>query len=227
LTQPNYPTLIPLPTELQGERIVLRPLVPADGPAMIAAIEESRVELDAWMDWPPAMRTEDDGVDYCIRMAAEWLRRDSLNVGIFDASTGRYLGNTGFHTIKWRLRAFEIGYWLRTSATGHGYMTEAVQLLLALAFEHLDARRVTILCDATNNRSSAIPVKLGFTHEGTHRKDSVTPAGDIRDTMVWAMLDDDYRALQASAIVDDTREGRGRAETAASSASNQTMDRKG
>ena len=205
MPQPTYPTLIPLPTELRGERVTLRPLVPADGPAMIEAIDESRVELDAWMDWPPAMRTDDDGVDYCIRMAAAWLRRDSLNVGIFDTATGRYLGNTGFHTVKWRLRAMEIGYWLRSSAVGKGYMTEAVALLLPLAFDHLTARRVTILCDATNHRSRAIPERLGFTLEGIHRKDSVTPSGDVRDTMVWAMTDDDWHATGRSSRPDNTR----------------------
>ena len=193
MTASPYPTLIPLPTELRGARILLRPFLPDDGAALIAAIDESRTELDAWMEWPPAMRTVDDGTDYCIRMAAEWLRRDSLNLGIFDGTSGRFLGATGFHTVIWRLRTLEIGYWLRTSAVGGGYMTEAVALLLPLAFETLGARRVRILCDIQNVRSRAIPERLGFTHEGTHRKDSVRPSGDVRDTMVWAMTDDDWR----------------------------------
>lgn len=197
---PIYPTLIPLPIELRGERVLLRPFLPGDGAALIAAIDESRVDLDAWMEWPPAMRTVDDGTDYCIRMAAEWLRRDSLNLGIFDAATGSFLGATGFHTVIWRLRVMEIGYWLRSSAVGRGYMTEAVALLLPLAFDRLGARRVRIHCDATNRRSAAIPERLGFVHEGTHRKDSVTPAGDTRDTLVWAMTDDDW--LASRGVVD-------------------------
>ncbi len=190
-----YPTLIPLPTELVGERITLRPLRPSDGVALLEAVDESRADIDIWMDWPPTMRTHDDAVDYCIRMAAEWLRRDSLNVGVFETATGRYLGGTGFHSISWRLRVFEIGYWLRTSAAGHGYMTEAVRLLLGLAFGRLDARRVAILCDTLNTRSLAIPERIGFVHEGTHRKDSLTPSGEPRDTLVFALTDDDYREL--------------------------------
>ncbi len=205
-----YPTLIPLPTELTGDRITLRPLQPGDGPGMLEAIDESRAEIDVWMDWPPMMRTQDDAVDYCIRMAAEWLRRDSLNVGVFETATGRYLGGTGFHSISWRLRAFEIGYWLRTSASGHGYMTEAVRLLLSLAFDQLDARRVTILCDTRNTKSRAIPERLSFVHEGTNRKDSLTPSGEPRDTIVFALTDDDYRALRkAGATVDNVPGRRG------------------
>lgn len=196
MSRPTYPTLIQLPAQLTGERVTLRPLTPADGPQMLEAIDESRPELDAWMAWPPGMRTQDDAVDYCIRMAAEWIRRDSLNVGVFETATGRYLGGTGFHTVNWRLRSFEIGYWLRTSAAGHGYMTEAVRLLVTLAFEQLAGRRLTILCDRLNVRSRAIPERLGFVLEGTLRKDSITPGGDVRDTMVWAMTDDDYRAGQ-------------------------------
>jgi ribosomal-protein-serine acetyltransferase len=192
---PTYPTLIPLPAEIIGDRVTLRPLRPDDGPALIAAIDESRVELDAWMTWPPMMRTQDDAVDYCLRMAAEWIRRDTLNVGVFDTATGRYLGGTGFHTLDWRVRSFEIGYWVRTSAVGKGYMTEAVRLLVALAFEHLEGRRVEIRCDAQNARSRAIPERIGFVHEATLRKDTLTPDGQPRDTLIYGLTDDDYREL--------------------------------
>lgn len=204
-----YPTLIPIPSELIGERVTLRPLRPTDGPAMQEAIDESRAEIEVWMDWPPMMRTQDDAVDYCIRMAAEWLRRDSLNVGVFETATGRYLGGTGFHTISWRIRTFEIGYWLRTSAAGQGYMTEAVRLLIGLAFDRLDARRVSILCDTRNTKSRAIPERLGFVLEGTHRKDSLTPSGEPRDTLVFALTDDDYQTLREQGATGQFPNGRG------------------
>jgi RimJ/RimL family protein N-acetyltransferase len=199
MRQPVYPTLITLPTELRGERVTVRPYRPDDGPALLAAIDESRVELDAWMAWPPMMRTQDDAVDYCLRMAAEWIRRDGLAMGIFDTATGRYLGGTSFHGIDWRLRSFEIGYWLRTSATGRGYVTETVRLLAEMAFEVLDARRLEIRCDAQNRRSAAVPERLGFVHEGTLRNEQLRPDGTVRDTLVFALTDADYRAMRDEA----------------------------
>ncbi|WP_256205508.1 GNAT family N-acetyltransferase, partial [Calditerricola satsumensis] len=37
------------------------------------------------------------------------------------------------------LRVFEIGYWLRRTARGHGYAAETVQVLTRFAFEELKA----------------------------------------------------------------------------------------
>lgn len=56
----------------------------------------------------------------------------------------------------------EIGYWLRSDATGQGYATEAVQSLL-MAVERLPGvRSVEIHCDARNRASAAVPHRLGF-----------------------------------------------------------------
>ncbi|HEV2527093.1 MAG TPA: GNAT family protein [Thermomicrobiales bacterium] len=192
---PTYQTLIPLPPEVRGDRVLVRPYRPDDAAGLIAAINESRAELNEWMAWAPHQRTLDDALDYCLRMAAAWIRREDLAMGVFDAASGRYLGGTGFHRIDWQTRSFEIGYWLRTSAVGQGLMTEAVGLLLEVAFEVLDARRVEIRCDAQNHRSAAIPRRLGFTIEGTLRKEGLTPAGEVRDTLVFGIIDDDYRGL--------------------------------
>lgn len=194
----RYPTLIDLPDELTGERVYLRSLRSDDGPAMLAAIEESRTELDPWLTWPKDFQTEDHARDYCIRMAADWLRRSQLVFGIFARTTDTYLGGTGLHQINWNIPAFEIGYWLRTSATGNGYMTEAVSLLTVFAFEQLGARRVKINSDVENKTSRAIPERLGYLLEGTLRNDSVAPSGEVRSTAVYALTDDDYRNLKSA-----------------------------
>ena len=57
---------------------------------------------------------------------------------------GGLLGGTGLHRIDCELRRFEIGFWIRASAEGQGYVSEAVQAMTALAFDQLDARRVQI-----------------------------------------------------------------------------------
>lgn len=194
----RYPTLIEVPDQLVGDRVLLRPLRPDDGPAILAAIEESRAELDRWLVWPKSFQTEEHARDYCHRMAADWIRRSQLVFGIFDRETGTYLGGTGLHDIEWDIPALEIGYWLRTSATGKGYMTEAVSLLTACAFERLGARRVTITSDVKNAASRAIPERLGYGLEGILRNDSLDPHGDVRSTAVYALTDDDYRALTHS-----------------------------
>lgn len=188
------PTLVPVPDRLVGERVLLRPYREDDAPSVFAAIDEARGHLAPWMGWGDSHRSVDDTRDYCLRMAASWLLRSALIVGIFDKADGRYLGGAGFHEPDWDGRTFEVGYWLRPSALGHGYVTEAVRLLVGLAFGQLDARRVDLWCDATNERSRNVAERCGFVFEGRLRNRSLTPDGQPRDDFVFSLVPGDPAA---------------------------------
>jgi RimJ/RimL family protein N-acetyltransferase len=117
MPDPIRPTLIAIPDELRGRRVLLRPYRANDAKQVFAAIDESREHLEPWMPWVDEHATVDDTRDFCIRSASHWLLRSELPLGIFHAAGKRYLGSTGFHAPDWALRAFEIGYWLRATAT--------------------------------------------------------------------------------------------------------------
>ncbi len=195
---PPHLTLIPLPAELRSERVLLRPLVGEDAPAVFAAIDESRALLRPWMEWVDKHQTVDDTLDYCLQCQARWLLRSDLALGIFAPETGQFLGGTGFVTPDWTVRVFEIGYWIRASAEGHGYVGDAMRLLVELAFRDLEARRVAIFCDAQNRRSQRVAERAGFVHEGTMRNDSLSTDGEIRSTLVFSLIPEDYARLVES-----------------------------
>lgn len=181
-----------LPEELVGERVIVRPYRASDGAAVFEAIDESREHLAPWMPWVKEHKTPDDSEAFARRANARWLLREDLGVGLWERDAGRYLGGSGLHRIQWDVPSFEIGYWIRASAEGKGYMTEAVRLLCRLAFETLDANRVFIRCDSRNTRSAAIPRRLGFQHECTARNDARSLSGELRDTFTFAMTPEDY-----------------------------------
>lgn len=188
------PTLIDLPAELCGPRIVLRPYVAADADAVFAAIDESRAHLAPWMGWADHHRSVADSRDYCLRSAARWILRADLTLGIF-AADGTYLGGTGFHDPDWEHRRFEIGYWVRAAAVGHGYATEAVGLLVDLAFGQLGAQRLFLRCDARNAASRRVAQKNGFVLEGQLRNDHVVPDGTLSDDLVFALVPSDLALI--------------------------------
>lgn len=194
---PGHPTLIPLPDELRAERVVLRPYRPDDAAAVFAAIDESREHLRPWLPWVERHVTVEDTRDFCARAAANWLTREDLTIAIFAAGDGRFLGGTGLHRISWRDGTFEIGYWLRKSAEGRGYMREAVRTLTACAFEQLGARRVAITCDERNARSRRVAERLGFVPEGRLRNTILDPYGRPRNTLVFALIPEDYARVRA------------------------------
>ena len=192
-----HPTLIPLPDELRSPRLLLRPYCPDDADQVFAAVDESRAHLSPWMAWVDDHVSVDNSRDWCARCAANWLLRTDLTVGVFAAASGYYLGCVSLHDPDWDLRAFRIGYWLRASAVGQGYATEAVRLLVDLAFGSLAARRVELRCDARNGPSRRVAERVGFVLEGQLRNAFLDPDGQPADELVFALIPDDVRLRPA------------------------------
>lgn len=190
------PILRDLPAELLGDRVRVRPYRAGDGPALFEAIVESREHLRPWMPWADTHQQVDESEVFVRRMGAKWLGREDFCCGIWDRETDRYLGSSGLHPRDWDVPEFEVGYWIRRSAEGRGYVSETVRLLARLAFETLGANRLFLRCDALNARSAAVARRLGFVHEGTFRHDSRDPSGSLRDTHFFALVAGDYAKLR-------------------------------
>jgi RimJ/RimL family protein N-acetyltransferase len=189
------PARVELPAELLGPRVLLRPYREDDAPQLWEAVDDSRQHLARYMPWIEFYQSPEDAKVQARRLAARWLMREELTMGIFDRASGRLLGGSGLTRIDWNIRRFEIGYWLRESAVGHGYVTETVQVLTRFAFEQLHANRVLIRMDVGNARSRAVPERLGFVYEGCLRKELPDAHGQPADIDVFALLPDDYQRL--------------------------------
>jgi RimJ/RimL family protein N-acetyltransferase len=183
-----YRTLIPLFEELRGARIVVRPYRESDAQDLFEAVAESRDHIRPWLPFADAHQTIEESRDWIIQMMAHWLLREDLILGMWEAATNRYLGGTGLHAHDWDFGYFEIGYWIRPSAEGHGYVTEAVRLLANYAFDTLKANRLEIRCDELNVRSAAIPQRLGFVREGRLRNNAITTDGRLRTMLVFSLI---------------------------------------
>jgi len=188
----KYLTLFTLFEELRGEHVLVRPYLESDAQALQEAVAESRDHLRPWMPFADAHQTVEESRDWIIHEMANWLTRQNMVVGMWDAATQRYLGGSGLHPRNWDIGYFEIGYWIRASAEGHGYVTEAVRLLTDYAFEALNANRIEIRCDELNVRSAAIPRRLGYVKEGCLRNDTTTPGGKLRNTLIFSLIADEW-----------------------------------
>lgn len=147
---------------------------------------ESIDALRPWMDWAQRAPTPAESLAQARRSREEFERDEEYQLLMFRGD--RIVGSTGFHQVDWRVPKLEIGYWVRTSDSGRGYVTEAVAALTALAFERLGAARLEIRCHPENEASRRIPERLGFTLEGILRRDSVHVDGSLRDTALYARL---------------------------------------
>ena len=186
------PLLIEVPMRVETERLILRCPQPGDGPAIHQAEHESLDELRPWMPWAHTPKSPDESEAYCRRMHAKFILREDLVMFAFERDAagveGRFVAGTGLHRIDWGVRRFEIGYWRRTGCGGQGFVTEATEALARLAFDRLDARRVELRMDDANAASWKVAERAGFTLEALLRGDSLTPAGEVRSTRIYARV---------------------------------------
>ncbi|MFL6765308.1 MAG: GNAT family N-acetyltransferase [Sphingomicrobium sp.] len=83
------------------------------------------------------------------------------------------------------------GTYYRPKLRGSGFNRRAKDMLLARAFE-CGIRRVEFRVDRRNARSQAAMKKLGAVREGVLRADRVTWTNHVRDTVLFAILNDEW-----------------------------------
>ncbi|HEX6026725.1 MAG TPA: GNAT family protein, partial [Solirubrobacter sp.] len=70
------------------------------------------------------------------------------------------------HTVAWRHKRAEVGYWLVPAARGRGIGRTAVSLMVEWAFETLELDRIEITTTTDNVGARALARSLGFHEEG-------------------------------------------------------------
>ncbi len=178
------------PYRLESDRLVLRCYEPGDEVALVEAISESLDSLRPWMPWAQAEPTLEQFRAWVRRSRGDYDLMTNFNLAMIDRASGRFLGSSGLHRFDWEAGRFEIGYWLRDSAVGQGYVTEAARRLTRFCFEDLAAYRVEIRAEADNTRSRAVAERLGYVLEGILRAQSVW-GGRARDMALYSLIRSD------------------------------------
>ena len=89
-------------------------------------------------------------------------------------------------------QTLEIGStYYRPSRRGTGFNRRCKEMMLRHAFER-GYRRVEFRVDGRNARSQAAMKKLGAVREGVMRADRITWNGHVRDTVLFAILKDEW-----------------------------------
>ncbi|MBA2654371.1 MAG: GNAT family N-acetyltransferase [Gammaproteobacteria bacterium] len=178
---------------IKTSRLVLRPPQIGDENALNEAILESYEVLNKSMLWADHKPTAEESEMQARLAAANWILKKNdepyLPVFMFDKLTDQFIGATGYHHYNWEVPCLEIGYWIRISCAGQGFMTEAVNALTQYAFKQLGVKRIAITCDVDNIPSKRIPEKLHYCLESIVKSNRLNSKGDITDTLVYAKYD--------------------------------------
>ncbi|MDX6426482.1 MAG: hypothetical protein QOD52_1887 [Gaiellaceae bacterium] len=178
------------PYRIETERLVIRCYEPEDAPLLKAAVDSSIDHLLPWMPWARfEPQSVEDKVELCRMFRGQFDLGQNYIYGIFSADETEQLGGSGLHP-RANDGSLEIGYWVAASAIGRGIATEVTAALTRAGFEIAGLDRIDIQVEPTNDRSLAIPRKLGFTEEGTLRR-RLEPQVDglpRRDSVLFSML---------------------------------------
>lgn len=167
------------------EDIELRTPNGGDAAALFDTVDRNREHLRPWLPWVDGTNRVEDSAEVIARWEKLFDEGASVELGIF--CKDQYIGNMGLFDISKAAKKAEIGYWLDAGRQGKGIMTDCVARLTDYAFGTLGLNRVYIHCAAGNQKSRAIPGRLGFTQEGILREEQCL-YGMYHDLVVYGML---------------------------------------
>jgi len=170
----------------------LRLLRAEDAPELFAVTDSNRRHLRAWLPWVDAVLAEADSATFIEATIAQ--REAGRGPTFVVLRDGAIVGIAGFRPVDRVNRVGEIGYWLAAAAQGRGTMTECCRLLVRYAFLTLDLNRVEIAAATGNQRSRAVPERLGFKFEGVLREREEL-YGTFVDHAVYSQLRSEFNSL--------------------------------
>ena len=184
---------------LTTARLRLRVPLESDFEAIQAYAEDP--EVVQFMLWGPNTRED------TARVLGEWIEaakvwpRTGVSLIVERLSDAQVIGSVrlGYDPVH---QQADFGYTLAREAWGQGYGTEAATAMIRVAFETLKAHRVFADCNVLNHRSWRIMEKLGMRREAT-LIGSLNVRGVWRDTYVYAILADQWRARTGSGPAQD------------------------
>jgi RimJ/RimL family protein N-acetyltransferase len=180
--QPRYP--------LATERLVLRPFTAEDLDPLYAI--HSLPDVARYLYWEP--RTEDEVravLEAKMTSSAIHSEGDSIALAVVLRTTAELVGECVLQWTSREHRQGEIGFIVHPDHHGHGYATEAAEVLLRLAFEDMRLHRVVGRLEARNTASARVLRKLGMREEA-HLVENEFVKGEWQSELVYAILDREW-----------------------------------
>jgi RimJ/RimL family protein N-acetyltransferase len=157
-----------------------------DVEAVYEAVTESFAEISRYMGWCAPTYSRDNAATWVTSRAAAWQSKSEYSFLIED-KTGRVLGACGLNRIEPQSGTANLGYWVRTTATGRGVCTAAVSQLRAFAFQEAGLFRLEIVAAVTNIPSQRVAEKSGGVREGILRG-RLLANGVRQDAILYSIL---------------------------------------
>ena len=150
------------------DNIKLSLSVPQYAVELFELTDRNRDFLSQWLPWLNNVKKTSDTKQFLEHQLLRFQQSEALHITIFYRD--RIAGVLGYNQIDRDNGIGHIGYWLGQEYNGRGIMTRSVGELIKLGADYYSIERNDIRCAVENNRSRAIPERLGFKNEGIIRR---------------------------------------------------------
>lgn len=122
-------------------------------------------------------------------------KKTDFEYGIFNSSTGEYIGNIGLIGMNYQNKSADITYMITPQFQRKGYALTAAKLIIAHGFENLGLMRIHGKCMDFNLGSKLVMQKCGFKFEGVGRNEMIKDDRPI-NLEHYSLLKEEYLALR-------------------------------
>jgi N-acetyltransferase len=184
-------------TPLEGQGIVLRPLVAEDAPALVAAAADGEL----WTVPYTVVPGPQTAGTYVATALAGMAEKTAQAFVVVERASGVVIGSSRLWKMSQPNRKLEIGHtWIARRHQGTRINPEMKLLMLQRAFEALGCVRVQLQTDERNLRSQAAIEKLGAVREGVLRHERIMPDGFIRNSVRYSIVDSEWPGVKAKLL---------------------------
>ena len=172
---------------MQGRLVRLRAYEKSDADAMVRWASDE--EVTRWHGPPnlPASRAQAEKF-----IEAALASGDAAKYYAIEALDGKLVGDCGLRAIDWKCRKAEFFITIgEKSLWDKGFGTDALRIVIRLAFEKMNLNRLWLTALVDNPRAVRCYEKCGFVREGLLRQESYVDA-KYRDVFMMALLRADY-----------------------------------
>jgi RimJ/RimL family protein N-acetyltransferase len=164
-----------------------------DAASMVEAARESAEQVEPWMPWCHSRYSIEEARTFIASAEGAWDGKTAYEMAIVRSGEpgAGILGVCGLNQIRPGGQVANIGYWVRTSATGAGVATEAVRRLARFAFAESELLRLEIVVAVGNRASARVAEKAGAVLEGIVL-DRLQLHGRSHDAWVYVLLRSRY-----------------------------------
>ncbi|ARO13924.1 ribosomal-protein-alanine N-acetyltransferase [Ketogulonicigenium robustum] len=180
--------------QIETERLILRPPEQDD---FIAWRDLRRASIDFLQPWEPSW-AHDHLTLRAFTNRVYWSRRaikqeQAIPVMLFRKADGVLLGGVTLDNIRrGPAQTATTGYWMGAPYARHGYMREALNGIVAYAFNTMDLSRIEAGCLPENTPSRRLLETCGYKYEGVAQS-YLQISGRWRNHVLYANLRSDRR----------------------------------